>query len=62
MMTMVRYRSDLQKACETLHYRKTAYTELRLLCLWAVVGLSLTGLLFSMGLGAEIGQALMMAE
>jgi hypothetical protein len=62
MMTMVRYRSDLQKACGSLHYRKTAYTELRLLCLWSVVGLSLTGLLFSMGFGAEIGQALMMAE
>ena len=62
MMTMVRYRSDLQKAYGTLHYRKTAYAELSLLCLWSIVGLTLTGLLFAMGLGTEIGQALMMAE
>jgi hypothetical protein len=33
MMTMVRNRSDLQKAYGTLHYRKIAYAELGLLCL-----------------------------
>ncbi len=60
-MTMVRYRSDLQKAYAALHYVKTAYTELCLLCLWSVVGLTLTGLLFAIGFGVEIGQALIVA-
>lgn len=59
MMTTVRYGLDLQKAYGTSHYRKTAHVELRALCLWSVIGLTLTGLLFAMGLGPEIGQALM---
>jgi hypothetical protein len=61
MMTTARYRSDLQQAYRTLHYAKTAYAELLLLCLWSAVGLKLTGLLFAMGFGVEIGQALMVA-
>jgi hypothetical protein len=61
MMTMVRYWSDPQGAYGNLHYRKTAYAELRLLGLWSMVGLTLTGLLFAMGFATEIGQALMVA-
>ena len=30
-------------------------------CLWSALGLTLTGLLFALGLGAEIGQILAMA-
>jgi hypothetical protein len=30
-------------------------------CLWSVLGLTLTGLLFSLGLGSEIGQILAVA-
>jgi hypothetical protein len=30
-------------------------------CLWSAVGLTLTALLFALGLGAEIGQLLAMA-
>lgn len=60
-MTTVRYWSDLQEANGASHYAATAYAELPLLCLWSVVGLTLTGLLFAMGVGTEIGQALMAA-
>lgn len=60
-MTTMRNRSDLQQAYGTPHHAQTAFTELSLLCLWSVVGLVLTGLLFAMGFGAEIGQALMLA-
>ena len=65
-MTTVRYRSDLHDAYGSLPYAKpantkTAYAELRLLGLWSVVGLTLTGLLFALGHGVEIGQALMVA-
>ena len=60
-MTTVRYRSDLHDAYGTAPYANTVYAELRLLCLWSAVGLTLTGLLFTMGHGAEIGQALMVA-
>jgi hypothetical protein len=60
-MTTLQYQSDLQKPYGTLHYHNPSYAELRLLCLWSVVGLTLTGLLFAMGLGTEIGQALIVA-
>ena len=32
-----------------------------IVCLWSALGLTLTGLLFALGLGAEIGQILAMA-
>lgn len=61
MMTTVQYWSGLQKAYGTLNYRNTAYAELCLLCLWSVVGLTLTGLLFVTGFAIDISQALMLA-
>jgi hypothetical protein len=70
-MTTVRYRSDLHDVDGRLPYAKaayaktacttTAYAELRLLGLWSTVGLTLTGLLFALGHGVEIGRALMVA-
>lgn len=33
-------------------------TELTMLCLWAAVGLALTGAAFALGFGAELTQAL----
>ena len=32
--------------------------DLRIVCLWTTLGLALTALLFGLGFGAEIGQAL----
>ena len=32
-----------------------------IVCLWSALGLTLTGLLFALGLGAEIGQILAVA-
>lgn len=60
-MTTVRYRSDRQQAYGNPHHAQTAFTEFSVLCLWSVVGLTLTGMVFAVGLGAEIGQALMVA-
>jgi hypothetical protein len=57
MMAPLQYRSDLQKPYGTLHYHNPPYAELRVLCLWSVVGLTL----FAMELGTEIGQALIVA-
>jgi len=39
----------------------TAATDLSVVCLWSVLGLALTVLSFTMGLGTDVGQALMAA-
>lgn len=61
MMTTVGYRSDLHEAHGTLPYGKSADAALHLVCLWSVVGLTLSGLFVAMGLGDGIAQALMVA-
>lgn len=61
MMTTIRYGSDLQEAYGTLEYARTAYAELPVVCVWSVVGLTLSALLFAAGFGDGIAQALMMA-
>jgi hypothetical protein len=33
-------------------------TDLGILCLWAALGLTMTGLVFALGFGAEVVQAL----
>jgi hypothetical protein len=38
-----------------------ASADFCVVCLWSALGLTLTGLLFALGLGAEIGQSLAMA-
>jgi hypothetical protein len=38
-----------------------ASTNFSIVCLWSVLGLTLTALLFALGLGAEVGQILAMA-
>lgn len=60
-MTTVGYRSDLQAAHGTLPYGKAADAALHLVCLWSVVGLTLSGVFVAMGLGDGIAQALMVA-
>jgi hypothetical protein len=35
--------------------------DFHIACLWSALGLTLTGLLFALGFGAEIGQILAMA-
>lgn len=61
MMTTVRYRSALLQVSRTPLYAKTAFSELSFVCLWSVVGLTLSALLFAMGLADGIGQALAIA-
>lgn len=61
MTTTVGYRSDLHEAHGTLPYGKSADAALHLVCLWSVVGLTLSGLFVAMGLGDGIAQALMVA-
>ena len=41
--------------------RMGASADFCIVCLWSALGLTLTGLLFALGLGAEIGQILAMA-
>ena len=41
--------------------RMGASADFCIACLWSALGLTLTGLLFALGLGAEIGQILAMA-
>jgi hypothetical protein len=41
--------------------RMGASADLCIACLWSALGLTLTGLLFALGLGAEIGQIVAMA-
>lgn len=60
-MTMVRYLLELPSVRGTLHDAANVSVELRIACLWSAFGLTVTGLFFAMGLGAEIGQALMAA-
>jgi hypothetical protein len=38
-----------------------AFADFCTACLWSALGLTLTGLLFSLGLGSEIGRILAMA-
>lgn len=61
MVTTVRYPSGLQRAYGAPNHAQIASTEFSVLCLWSVVGLTLTGLLFAMGFGGEIAQALTVA-
>ena len=61
MTTTIRYGSHLQEAYGILDYAKTAYAELPVVCLWSLVGLTLSGLLFAAGFGDGIAQALVMA-
>jgi len=56
-MTMIRYTSELAPPCGTLRSR-TVPVELRIVCLWSALGLTLSGLFFALGMGAEIGHAL----
>ena len=39
-----------------LEPRGGASADFRVVCLWSALGLTLTGLLFALGLGGEIGQ------
>jgi hypothetical protein len=41
--------------------RMGASADFHVVCLWSALGLTLTGLLFALGLGGEIGQILAMA-
>jgi hypothetical protein len=41
--------------------RTGASADFRIACLWSAFGLALTGLLFALGLSADIGQILAMA-
>jgi hypothetical protein len=44
-----------------LEPRMGASADFHVVCLWSALGLTLTGLLFALGLGSEIGQILAMA-
>jgi hypothetical protein len=57
-MTMARYPLELPTAWGSLH-RSTIAADLRVVCLWSALGLTLSCLMFIAGFGAEIGQALM---
>jgi hypothetical protein len=41
--------------------RMAASGDFRVVCLWSALGLTLTGLLFALGSGGEIGQILALA-
>jgi len=58
-MTMVRYPSELSPTYGP--FRQSIPTDFRVVCLWSALGLTLTALLYAMGFGPEIGQALMAA-
>jgi hypothetical protein len=57
-MTTIRSASELPTACGTLRRGVTFPDDLRLVCLWSALGLTLTGLFFALGFAAEIGQAM----
>jgi hypothetical protein len=61
MTTIVQYQPDLKKAYGNLHHHESVPADVHVLCLWSAFGLAVTGLLFAMGFGAEIGLALMAA-
>lgn len=42
-------------------YRATIPIDFSIVCLWTAVGLVLTALVFTLGFGAEVGQALAVA-
>ena len=43
------------------HLGMGASADFCVVCLWSALGLTLTGLLFALGFGAEIGQVLALA-
>jgi hypothetical protein len=45
----------------TLHHSMTIPTDLKVVCLWSLLGLALTSLFLGMGFGAVFAQALMAA-
>jgi hypothetical protein len=59
MRTIAEYQREGQTAFGTMSPRATlvpiAFT---IVCLWATVGLVMTALAFTLGFGAEVGQAL----
>lgn len=56
-MTMARYPFELPMAYRALP-RSTVAADLRVVCLWSALGLTLTALMFAAGFGAEIATAL----
>jgi hypothetical protein len=57
MRTMVQYQPDLQTAHGAFRCDTLASTDLRVVSLWSAFGLMLS-LLFTLGFGIEIGEAL----
>jgi hypothetical protein len=57
MRAMVQYRSDLPMAYRAFRHATVVPADVRVICLWSAFGLALTGLLFALGFGAELGQA-----
>jgi hypothetical protein len=54
-------RSDYAYSTFRPEPRMGASADFCIVCLWSALGLTLTGLLFALGWGAEIGQILAMA-
>jgi hypothetical protein len=54
-------RSAYAYSTRGLEPRMGASAEFHLVCLWSALGLTLTGLLFALGLDGEIGQILAVA-
>jgi hypothetical protein len=50
------FRSALAYATFHLEPRVGASLDFHVVCLWSALGLTLTGLLFALGFGGEIGQ------
>jgi hypothetical protein len=57
-MTMARCPSEPPPVYGALHHYPAIPTDLRVVCLWSALGLTLTGLFFAMGFGVEITRAL----
>ena len=57
IVTMAPYSFELP-AARPSSYRASVSTDLRVVCLWSTLGLTLTGLMLVTGFAAEIGQAL----
>jgi hypothetical protein len=58
MRTMVQYQPDLQTAHGAFRCDTLASTDLRVVSLWSAFGLALSILFFTLGFGAQIGEAL----
>lgn len=61
MRAITENQSEFLTPLRIAHLGMGASADFCIVCLWSTLGLTLTGLLFALGLGAELGQILAMA-